>query len=46
MDLVYWCCLIGLKEYERTGYVWEQYDANSGEGKRRCVVWSHLENCN
>ncbi|KAG6861740.1 hypothetical protein C0995_012745 [Termitomyces sp. Mi166 len=23
------------KEYERTGYVWEQYDAISGEGKRR-----------
>ncbi|KAF8510232.1 glycoside hydrolase [Hysterangium stoloniferum] len=22
------------KEYERTGYVWEQYDALSGEGKR------------
>jgi mannosyl-oligosaccharide glucosidase len=22
------------KEYERTGYVWEQYDANHGEGKR------------
>ncbi|KAG8961017.1 Processing alpha glucosidase I [Tulasnella sp. 419] len=22
------------KEYERTGYVWEQYDAVSGEGKR------------
>ncbi|THU99363.1 glycoside hydrolase [Dendrothele bispora CBS 962.96] len=23
-----------LKEYERTGYVWEQYDALSGEGRR------------
>ncbi|PPQ81232.1 hypothetical protein CVT25_015756 [Psilocybe cyanescens] len=23
-----------VKEYERTGYVWEQYDAISGEGKR------------
>ncbi|KAG6869007.1 hypothetical protein C0993_005665 [Termitomyces sp. T159_Od127] len=22
------------KEYERTGYVWEQYDATTGEGKR------------
>jgi mannosyl-oligosaccharide glucosidase len=22
------------KEYERTGYVWEQYDANTGEGRR------------
>jgi len=22
------------KEYERTGYVWEQYDALTGEGKR------------
>ncbi len=25
-----------MKEYERTGYVWEQYDANTGEGLRRC----------
>ena len=25
------------QEYVRTGYVWEQYDALSGEGKRRCV---------
>lgn len=25
----------GAQEYERTGYVWEQYDAISGEGKRR-----------
>lgn len=23
-----------LQEYERTGYVWEQYDALTGEGKR------------
>lgn len=22
------------KEYERTGYVWEQYDAMTGEGRR------------
>lgn len=22
------------KEYQRTGYVWEQYDATTGEGKR------------
>ncbi|GAA5950730.1 hypothetical protein JCM21900_000496 [Sporobolomyces salmonicolor] len=22
------------KEYERTGFVWEQYDANTGEGRR------------
>lgn len=22
------------KEYERTGYVWEQYDATNGEGRR------------
>ncbi|KAK7043704.1 Processing alpha glucosidase I [Paramarasmius palmivorus] len=22
------------KEYERTGYVWEQYDPNNGEGRR------------
>jgi len=22
------------KEYERTGYVWEQYDASNGLGKR------------
>lgn len=27
-----------LQEYERTGYVWEQYDALTGEGKRRWVV--------
>ena len=25
-----------MKEYERTGYVWEQYDAITGEGRRRC----------
>jgi hypothetical protein len=24
-----------MKEYERTGYVWEQYDPNTGEGQRR-----------
>jgi hypothetical protein len=29
--------LTQVKEYERTGYVWEQYDPNTGEGKRRCV---------
>lgn len=23
-----------LQEYQRTGYVWEQYDALTGEGKR------------
>lgn len=23
------------QEYERTGYVWEQYDAVTGEGRRR-----------
>lgn len=23
------------QEYVRTGYVWEQYDANNGEGRRR-----------
>jgi hypothetical protein len=26
-----------LQEYERTGYVWEQYDALTGEGRRRSV---------
>lgn len=26
------------QEYERTGMVWEQYDPNTGEGKRRCVL--------
>ncbi len=26
-----------MQEYVRTGYVWEQYDALSGEGKRRYV---------
>ncbi len=28
-----WRC----QEYERTGYVWEQYDALTGEGRRRFV---------
>lgn len=32
--------LTHMKEYERTGYVWEQYDPNTGEGKRRCVPWT------
>lgn len=27
------------QEYERTGYVWEQYDPITGEGKRRCVCY-------
>ena len=27
-----------MQEYERTGYVWEQYDAVTGEGKRRSVA--------
>jgi mannosyl-oligosaccharide glucosidase len=27
-----------LQEYQRTGYVWEQYDATTGQGKRRRVV--------
>ena len=26
------------QEYERTGYVWEQYDAVTGEGRRRHVA--------
>jgi hypothetical protein len=26
-----------IQEYERTGYVWEQYDALTGEGRRRWV---------
>lgn len=29
---------ISFQEYERTGYVWEQYDALTGEGRRRWVV--------
>lgn len=29
------------REYERTGYVWEQYDALTGEGRRRCILNSH-----
>ena len=24
-------------QWKRTGYVWEQYDAETGEGRRRCV---------
>jgi len=28
-----------VQEYDRTGYVWEQYDAVSGEGKRRWVFY-------
>ena len=27
------------QEYERTGYVWEQYDAITGEGRRRYVMF-------
>jgi len=27
-----------MQEYERTGYVWEQYDAVTGEGRRRHVA--------
>lgn len=26
------------QEYERTGFVWEQYDATTGEGRRRYVL--------
>jgi hypothetical protein len=26
-----------VQEYQRTGYVWEQYDALTGEGRRRWV---------
>jgi len=29
-----------LQEYERTGYVWEQYDALTGEGRRRFLLYS------
>lgn len=25
------------QEWKRTGYVWEQYDADTGEGRRRWV---------
>ena len=32
-----------VQEYVRTGYVWEQYDALSGEGKRRYVPCSLLD---
>ncbi len=32
-----------MKEYERTGYVWEQYEANTGEGQRRCVIRAYSE---
>lgn len=28
------------KVYERTGYAWEQYDAENGEGRRRLAVGS------
>jgi hypothetical protein len=31
-----------MKEYERTGYVWEQYDAITGEGKRRCSPFERI----
>lgn len=31
-----------VKVYERTGYVWEQYDPNTGEGRRRCVHFMNL----
>lgn len=29
--------IVCVQEYVRTGYVWEQYDALTGEGKRRYV---------
>ena len=32
-----------VKEYERTGYVWEQYNANTGEGQRRSVIRTYSE---
>jgi hypothetical protein len=31
-----------MKEYERTGYVWEQYDAVTGEGRRRCSPFERI----
>ncbi|KAG6850459.1 hypothetical protein H0H93_012880 [Arthromyces matolae] len=44
--LVKWLALILSQEYERTGYVWEQYDALTGEGKRRqafsCDFRNHI----
>jgi hypothetical protein len=27
--------LMTTQEWKRTGYVWEQYDAETGEGRRR-----------
>ena len=32
-----------MKEYERTGYVSEQYDANTGEGREGESRWTHSE---
>lgn len=40
--LVLCCRLTYMKEYERTGYVWEQYDATTGEGRRRCGLFVHI----
>ena len=37
------CLTYYMKEYERTGYVWEQYDAKTGEGRRRCVIRTYSE---
>lgn len=31
--------LILTQEYQRTGYVWEQYDPLTGEGQRRFVFY-------